>query len=688
MSYCHADQRRAAWLHRALESYRVPRRLVGTTGLFGALPRRLAPIFRDREDLSSAADLSETIKQALADSESLIVICSPGAAQSRWVNEEIRHFRSLGKGSRIHCVIVDGDPLAADSQQACFPPALTEGLDGRAREPLAADIRNGADGRHLAKLKLTAGILGVGLDELRRRDKQRQRKLHALAGIATLAVVVLLVYTLQSRVAERDAHLAREAQQESAEAMLAKFLEQAARLSDVADIETRKAFGEVLSNYLADLDPSELTIESRRQLGVALSNRGVILGEEGQLEEAMAVFESARHTLRLLVDESHGDAEALFELSQVEYWIGQVHLDLGQMDKAGDSFTAYAEVSTSLHELQPENADWTMEAAYALSNLGNLESRKIPSNPELVLNYQQSALEFNEQAAKQDGKYEYELAESHAYLADAWLGVCDMGKASEHRLKNVELAEKYYRLNPGSNRLKQDYAYALAGLSRVHQKAGRIEPAMATLRQTLELQQELVDEDPSNLWKRWVLMEKSAFQAQVLDLAGMSGESWKLSQEILAAMKELEEQEQDVRIDHAMVFGMFLRDLAHRIYHRDDSSMADQLMGDSINRLRMIATENPNSLMVLNELALSYFYYWDHNQAKLPDASATDWLSRVREVLNGTGCIDLDIASRQAVMEGDIEQARQLVSRLIGQGYLEPYFMRFCLEHDLCTASG
>ena len=82
ISYCHADQDLAAWLHRALESYRVPRRLVGTVGLHGAVPNRLRPIFRDREELSSSADLSETIKEALAASDSLIVVCSPRAVRS------------------------------------------------------------------------------------------------------------------------------------------------------------------------------------------------------------------------------------------------------------------------------------------------------------------------------------------------------------------------------------------------------------------------------------------------------------------------------------------------------------------------------------------------------------------------------------------------------------------------------
>ena len=53
ISYSHKDARWARWLHRTLEGYQLPRRLRGTTGEFGALPDRLRPIFRDREELSS-----------------------------------------------------------------------------------------------------------------------------------------------------------------------------------------------------------------------------------------------------------------------------------------------------------------------------------------------------------------------------------------------------------------------------------------------------------------------------------------------------------------------------------------------------------------------------------------------------------------------------------------------------------
>ena len=95
LSYSHKDSETAAWLHGALEKYRVPRALVGRETAAGTIPAHLNPIFRDRHELAASGDLGHTIREALAASRCLIVLCSPDAAQSRWANEEILAFKKL-----------------------------------------------------------------------------------------------------------------------------------------------------------------------------------------------------------------------------------------------------------------------------------------------------------------------------------------------------------------------------------------------------------------------------------------------------------------------------------------------------------------------------------------------------------------------------------------------------------------
>lgn len=197
LSYSHQDTVWAKWLHRALEGYRIDKDLIGRETPNGPVPKTLRPIFRDRDDFSAGNSLTQQTLAALEASEFLIVICSPNAAKSPYVNEEIRRFKALGRGARIIPVIIEGEP--GDARQECFPPVLrfklgADGaLTGEHEEPIAADARPRGDGKENAKQKVVAGLLGVGLDEIRRRaDRARKRRNRLRVG-AVGATLLMLV---------------------------------------------------------------------------------------------------------------------------------------------------------------------------------------------------------------------------------------------------------------------------------------------------------------------------------------------------------------------------------------------------------------------------------------------------------------------------------------------------------------
>src|SRR3954464_14319518 len=87
ISYRHVepDRQWAQWLHSALETYRVPKRLAQERGL----PRRVGRVVRDEEELPASSDLNNEIERALEQSRYLIVVCSPRTPESRWVNREV-----------------------------------------------------------------------------------------------------------------------------------------------------------------------------------------------------------------------------------------------------------------------------------------------------------------------------------------------------------------------------------------------------------------------------------------------------------------------------------------------------------------------------------------------------------------------------------------------------------------------
>ena len=193
ISYSHRDTAVADWLHKKIETYRVPQSLVGTPTREGNVPARIMPIFRDRDELPTSSELGESLQKSLQQSRYLIVICSPDSAQSRWVEEEVRAFKGWYGRDHIIALTARGVPNATERgrpEEECFPASMRFDVDAanvRVQvEPIAADLRPEGDGRQRAFLKIVAGLLGVGFDDLYQREKRRQKLRQTMLAAAVV----------------------------------------------------------------------------------------------------------------------------------------------------------------------------------------------------------------------------------------------------------------------------------------------------------------------------------------------------------------------------------------------------------------------------------------------------------------------------------------------------------------------
>ena len=216
VSYSQRDKRHARRLHRALEAYRVPK---GVDALIEANTRKLGRIFRDDEEMGAASHLGAALEGAIADSENLVVVASPHAAGSEWVNEEILHFKRTGRAENIFAVIVDGVPNASasddpiETERECFPPALRFETDQNGTltdcpaEPFGVDLRKEPFAR--VRARLVAGMLRVPFDTLWRRDRRRARRRGLWTAAGIVVAITAIVGTLGATVVllERQASL-------------------------------------------------------------------------------------------------------------------------------------------------------------------------------------------------------------------------------------------------------------------------------------------------------------------------------------------------------------------------------------------------------------------------------------------------------------------------------------------------
>ncbi len=487
LSYSHADARWANRLHRALEHFAMPRRLVGAETPVGPAPKRLHPIFRDREELVAYRPiLGGRLVAALEGSGYLIVVCSPASARSRWVNEEIARFRATHGHERILAVIVDGKPFASldpdEADQECFPEALRRRVgDDAGPEPIAADLRPERDGLRLAVLKLAAGMLGVGLDELVQRDaRRRQRRLTILTAASLAASAVLAALTLAA-VRERNEAYAQRAQAEGLIEFMIGDLSQKLRPIG-GGLDALDAVGDRALTYYAAQQSHGMDDASLGRRARVLHMLGEIRDRRGDLAGALALFQEAARSTRELLLRAPDDPQRIFDHAQSVYWVGYVAWRRGHDDEARRAFRDYQTLADRLVAIDPKNAAWREEVVYANSDLGAVFLADGEA-PAAAAAYQRAVDDGERlvQAAPQDRGRQFDLAQNLGSLAGAQYLRDRLDLAMSDLAAENALDQRMLVRNPADNGAKLDLAVSRAALARILLAQGRTQQAIDEL---------------------------------------------------------------------------------------------------------------------------------------------------------------------------------------------------------------
>ena len=379
ISYSHADEKWARWLHRSLENYRVPRRLVGQKTQFGFVPARLAPVFRDRDELASATDLGSKLTDALEKSATLIVICSRAAATSHWVNEEILAYKRLGRSDRVFSLIIDGEPgssgIPGEEGQECFPQALryqigdNGELTGTEAEPIAADAREGKDGKGHARIKLIAGIIGVGFNDLRRRELQKRNRRLAIISVSAMAGMLLAAglatTAMIARNEAQEQRLRAETEAETAR-QTASFMISLFAVSDPGEARGRSITAREILTRGAQRISTELKGQPRIQTAL-MDTIGKVYTNLGLYEDAGDMLEDAVTMLRELPDtpaQEYGRsvynlANVVTEQADYERAAHLYREALAVLEDSGDDTTGlHIDITAALAELYFRNGEY------------------------------------------------------------------------------------------------------------------------------------------------------------------------------------------------------------------------------------------------------------------------------------------------------------------------------------------
>lgn len=188
ISYKREDEKWAKWLQHRLEHYHLPTNVRKNNP---SLPQHIRPVFKDTSELAAGV-LADEIYDALDNSKYLIVICSPRAAQSKWVGKEVQTFIDMGRSGKIIPFIIGGKPFSESQEEECFPTALL----GLPKEQELLGVNVNEMGREAAVVKVVARMFDLKFDTLWQRferEKKRKRRLWTFVGVLSVITSFIII---------------------------------------------------------------------------------------------------------------------------------------------------------------------------------------------------------------------------------------------------------------------------------------------------------------------------------------------------------------------------------------------------------------------------------------------------------------------------------------------------------------
>ena len=494
ISYSHADARFAAWLHRKLERWSLPGQ------------PRLTPIFIDRAELAAGPDLSAQVREALAGSAALIVLASPAARASRWVAQEVTLFRDLHPDRPVLAALLDGEPGDA------FPePLLVH--EGQAFEPLAADFRDGHDGKRLALLKIVAGLTALPLDRLVQRDAQsRQRRvmwITAGALLLSLILAAMLVVALRARAEAEHQRAEAEGMVEFMLTDLRDKLKGVGRL-DIMDTVNQRAMAHYSGMANSDGLPFDMMLRRTRLLQAMAEDDLSAVGkfDRGAVEAKMAGRISAD-----LLTRQPANTDAILAHATSEYWLGEAEFQ-NEAKPAGVRRAAaaphwqeYRRLTSELVARDPGNTVWLTEASYAEGNLCAVELAQ-PGRSFNALSYCDAAtgrLEAAHRLKPEDLEIGLNLATAYAWQADANAVAGRPDAALQLRLRQAATVSRLETKFAADQRVSEARLLADFGLAKLLVAMSRPVQARPVLARAEQRARALQVRDPGNgAWANWL----------------------------------------------------------------------------------------------------------------------------------------------------------------------------------------
>ena len=527
--------------------------------------RRALRVFRDDTSLSATPHLWPTIESTLKECRYLILLASPQAAASHWVNKEVAWWLEHKAIDTLFVAVTEGE-LSWDSatgefvstEVAILPPALV----GRLTEPKWVDLRayrDGADPRnaHFTSLAadFAAAIHGVPKEDLLSQEVRQQRRALSLAWSAAATLLILAgLAGWQWREALAQRNRAEHTLAAATATTNGLVTNLALRFKNVTGVpatvikeifdQTRELQEQLLStgevsaplrrsysralNYSADtlqtvgdnkgaLAAAEKARDLLQQLlseepnevdwqvgfGGSYHRIGIALAGLGQTEEALAAYRTAVERFKALLVTNPSDTSAS-DLALIYERIGYLMNDQGKFADALESFNESLALRKTLVARSPDNNDYQDDLANSLRSEG-LQLLRIGKLDEALSTFREALAVATTLSEKEPSntKRKSSLAVIQRNTGDVFKGQGHFDDALAAYQEALEINKKRVALDTSDTEALRDLAVQNESIGDLLMLLKRYDEASVTYREGLDAAKSLVSKDPKNVtWQR------------------------------------------------------------------------------------------------------------------------------------------------------------------------------------------
>ncbi|MYM34377.1 AAA family ATPase [Duganella sp. FT94W] len=535
---------------------------------------------------------------------------------------------------------------------------------------------------HQGRLSLSLEEQDFVLSSLRSERRSERIRIGMMIVVTSLAILAGAL-GLAARSAQTQAENHRIEAEDLMTFMLGDFVDKLRPLGklDLLDSVSNRAL-----KYLSDYRLANDSDNSLTQRAKSLQLISEVRIARGDPSGANAALLAGRDILQRQLSSRPQDPVLLKSAGENAFWLGQIHLDVKEWDKARVYFENYRDYSDQLAAMEPNNPASWLEQSYSHNNLGTLAIQKN--------DLARAAKEFKVSVdlkmrahlrSPEDKQLISDLADSLSWLASTQLKLGQLAEADKLASRELALLQALHSNNPTESLWLKPLTSAWIHQAQIKKALGDLATTKDHLVKAHGLLEKLVAEDGSNrTWQKNLIIARLALydaETPPLPAAAALSQLEQLGREI-TELEELEPKKLNLQMTSASI----TQRKAALQFQQGQLHEATQTLRPALARLQTLYAATPTDQLLryylLDALLLDTEISMATNSSATVPQSCMDAHTLLKPLVTGTTDYALLVPwVKTATCLGEYQTRADAVKKLEDMNYKDPSYLQYLLHH-------